>query len=109
MSDDDLDRYLIGRAFEPQSPRSVVDPTALRIKVMDARRHQYAIIDGEVEVGVRSIAVPIHDRTGHAVAALNIGTSAARASLDHMRKVLLPALRDAAKKIEDTMREWQVP
>ena len=109
MSDDELDRYLTGRAIEPQSPRSIVKPSALRQKVIEARRQQYAIIDGEVEIGIRSIAVPIHDRTGRTIAALNIGTSAARASLDHMRKVLLPALREAARKIEETMSEWQAP
>jgi IclR family pca regulon transcriptional regulator len=109
MSDVELDRYLTGRAIEPQSPRSIVELSALRQKVIEARRQQYAIIDGEVEIGIRSIAVPIHDRTGRTIAALNIGTSAARASLDHMRKVLLPALREAARKIEETMSEWQAP
>lgn len=109
LTDDELDRRLTGRVFEPQSPRSIVDPAKIRQKVIEVRRQQYAIIDGEVEVGVRSIAVPIHDRTGHTIAALNIGTSAARASLDHMRKVFLPALRDAAREIEKTMSDWQGP
>lgn len=109
LSDSELDRQLAGRVFEPQSPRSIVDPALLRQKILEVRRQQYALIDGEVEVGVRSIAVPVHDRSGKTIAALNIGTSAARASLDHIRKVLLPELRDAANKIEKTMSEWQVP
>jgi len=109
LSDSELDRHLLGKVFEPQSPRSIVDPALLRQKILEVRRQQYALIDGEVEVGVRSIAVPVHDQSGRTIAALNIGTSAARASLDHIRKVLLPALRDAANKIEKTMNEWQVP
>lgn len=109
LSDSELDRQFLGRVFEPQSPRSIVDPALLRQKILEVRRQQYALIDGEVEIGVRSIAVPVHDQSGKTIAALNIGTSAARASLDHIRKVLLPALRDAANKIEKTMNEWQVP
>lgn len=107
LSDEELDRWLSEEAFPRQSPRSITDPAKIRQKVLEARRLQYAIIDGEMEVGVRSIAVPVYDRRGQAIAALNIGTSAARTSLDHMRKVFLPALREAAREIERTMDDWQ--
>ncbi|MDX3969190.1 MAG: IclR family transcriptional regulator C-terminal domain-containing protein [Bradyrhizobium sp.] len=107
LSDEELDYWLAEDRFTPQSPRTITDPTKVRQKVQEARRLQYAIIDGEMEVGVRSIAVPICDRAGHTIAALNIGTSAARASLDHMRKVLLPALRQAASEVERTLGIWQ--
>ncbi len=102
-----LDKWLREGTFVAQSPRTIVEPEALRQKILEAQRLQYAIIDGEVEVGVRSIAVPVRDRAGTIVAALNIGTSAARTSLDHMRKVYLPALREAAAKVEKTLVSWQ--
>lgn len=109
LSDAELDRWLAEETFTAPSPRSIVDPAKVRQKVLEARRLQYAIIDGEMEVGVRSIAVPIHDRAGRIVAALNIGSTAARASLDHMRKVFLPALRDAAHEVEQTLSSWMQP
>lgn len=109
LSDAELDRWLAEETFIPPSPRAITDPEKVLQKVLEARRLQYAIIDGEMEVGVRSIAVPIHDRSGRAIAALNIGTTAARASLDHMRKVFLPALREAAHEVEQTMSDWQRP
>lgn len=102
-----LDKWLREGTFVAHSPRTIVEPEALRQKILEAQRLQYAIIDGEVEVGVRSIAVPVRDRAGTIVAALNIGTSAARTSLDHMRKVYLPALREAAAKVEKTLVSWQ--
>lgn len=109
LSDAELDRWLAEESFIAPSPRSITDPQKVRQKVLEARRLQYAIIDGEMEVGVRSIAVPIRDRAGRAIAALNIGTSAARASLDHMRKVFLPALKEAACEVEQTMSDWMQP
>jgi len=102
-----LDKWLREGTFVAHSPRTIVEPEALRQKILEAQRLQYAIVDGEVEVGVRSIAVPVRDRAGTIVAALNIGTSAARTSLDHMRKVYLPALREAAAKVEKTLVSWQ--
>lgn len=101
-----LDKWLREGTFVARSPRTILEPDALRQKVLEAQRLQYAIIDGEVEIGVRSIAVPVRDRAGHVVAALNIGTSAARTSLDHMRRVYLPALREAAAKVEKTLVSW---
>lgn len=109
LGDAELDRWLAEETYVVPSPRSIADPEKVRQKVLEARRLQYAIIDGEMEVGVRSIAVPIHDRAGRTVAALNIGTTAARASLDHMRKVFLPALREAAHEVERTMSDWTQP
>lgn len=102
-----LDKWLHEGVFVARSPRTIVEPDVLRQKILEAQRLQYAIVDGEVEVGVRSIAVPVHDRSGRVVAALNIGTSAARASLDQLRKVYLPALRAAAAKVEKTLVSWQ--
>lgn len=109
LGDEELDRWLADESYVAPSPRSITDPKKVRQKVLEARRLQYAIIDGEMEVGVRSIAVPIHDRAGHTIAALNIGTSAARTSLDHMRKVFLPALREAAHQVEKTLSGWLQP
>ena len=107
LSDEELDHWLAEETFAPQSPRTITDRAKVRQKVLEARRLQYALIDSEMEVGVRSIAVPICDRAGDTIAALNIGTTAARASLDHMRKVFLPALREAAREVERTMGHWQ--
>jgi DNA-binding IclR family transcriptional regulator len=53
----------------------------------------------ELEKGLRSIAVPIVDRRGVAVAALNLSTHSMRTTRNHMRETFLPALRDVASKI----------
>ncbi|MGW2641256.1 IclR family transcriptional regulator domain-containing protein, partial [Streptomyces sp. NPDC001348] len=62
--------------------------------------HPYALADEELESGLRSIAVPIHDRTGQVIAAINITTHAARRTLDDCVTHLLPALTATATHIQ---------
>ncbi|MYR40884.1 IclR family transcriptional regulator C-terminal domain-containing protein, partial [Streptomyces sp. SID5910] len=60
----------------------------------------YALVDEELEAGLRSIAVPIHDRTGRPVAALNVAMHAARRTPEACVTDILPALRETATHIE---------
>ncbi len=65
------------------------------------RRDGFAIVDEELEIGLRSIAVPIRDRAGKIVAAINVSTQSARFSPGEMERNILPPLRQAAARIED--------
>ncbi|MEU2423988.1 IclR family transcriptional regulator C-terminal domain-containing protein [Streptomyces sp. NPDC007851] len=60
----------------------------------------YALADEELESGLRSIAVPVRDRTGRPVAALNVATHAARRTLEDCVTDFLPALRATATDIQ---------
>ena len=54
----------------------------------------------ELEEGLRALAVPIRDRSGKVVAALNVSAHASRTSLETMRRDLLPPLLKAAARVE---------
>ncbi|MFE0455772.1 helix-turn-helix domain-containing protein [Streptomyces sp. NPDC058914] len=60
----------------------------------------YAVMDEELEEGLRTIAVPIRDRTGRTVAALTAATHAARRTLEECVQDILPALTTTASHIE---------
>ncbi|MFF8478410.1 IclR family transcriptional regulator C-terminal domain-containing protein [Streptomyces sp. NPDC015414] len=66
----------------------------------EIRARGYALADEELESGLRSIAVPVRDRTGRAVAAVNVATHAARRTLQNCVTDLLPALRATADHIQ---------
>ncbi|MFF8728104.1 IclR family transcriptional regulator C-terminal domain-containing protein [Streptomyces sp. NPDC015171] len=66
----------------------------------EIRTRGHALVDEELESGLRSIAVPVRDRSGRAVAALNVATHAARRTLDDCVRDLLPALRETADRIQ---------
>ena len=81
--------------------KSIVDPAALETEIEHVARQGYAIIDEELEIGLRSLAVPIRDRSSRIVAAINISTQSSRFTPEDMRRQMLPHLRQAARAIED--------
>lgn len=106
LPDAALDAWLARHKPHPWTARTITDPALLRAKILEARRQRHAILDGELELGARSIAVPVLDAAGQTVAALNIGTSTARAPLDQLRRVFLPVLRAAAQEISQSIVAW---
>ncbi|WP_406480942.1 IclR family transcriptional regulator C-terminal domain-containing protein [Streptomyces platensis] len=85
---------------EPLTRHTVTDPERLGALLEEAHSAGYALVDEELEEGLRSLAVPVRDRTGRVVAAVNVSTHAARSTPDEAREALLPALRTAAAGIE---------
>jgi IclR family pca regulon transcriptional regulator len=104
MSADDLDKYLSEGDLGALTARTVTDPDRLREILREVRRQGYAIVDQELEEGLRSIAAPIHGSGGAVIAAVNLSGHASRVSLAAMRAVLLPALLETAGRIEADLR-----
>ncbi|MFF8898879.1 IclR family transcriptional regulator C-terminal domain-containing protein [Streptomyces lydicus] len=83
---------------------TVTDPERLGAILEQVRADGYALVDEELEEGLRSLAVPVHDRTGRVVSAVNVSTHAGRCTPEEARATILPALRDAATAIEADLR-----
>jgi IclR family transcriptional regulator, pca regulon regulatory protein len=104
MSDDDLDSYLAEADFAPMTDRTVTQPERLREVIAEVRRQGYAIVDQELEEGLRAIAAPIHGSGGAVTAAINVSAHASRVSMAAMRTELLPHLLETARRIEADLR-----
>jgi IclR family transcriptional regulator, pca regulon regulatory protein len=104
LPDDALADYLDRATLEPLSPRTITSAARLRAELERVRAHGWALVDQELEEGLRSVAAPIRDRGGEVVAAVNVSTSASRTSLDGMRRGLLPPLLDTAARIDADWR-----
>lgn len=76
---------------------------ALFERIRDDRTQGFSIVDEELERGLRSIAVPIVDRSGQVVAALNLSTHSTRTTRNEMRERFLPALRETAALVSATI------
>jgi len=63
----------------------------------------WALMDQELELGVRSIAAPVRDRSGRAVAAMNVATHAGRTSVEEIHDRFLPALVTTARDVSDAL------
>jgi IclR family transcriptional regulator, pca regulon regulatory protein len=92
-------RFLSRVKLMRHTPHTIVDRKQLRVELDRIRADGYAIIDQELELGLRSMAVPIHRADGMAVAAINVGVQAGRVDLKTMQRELLPVLRSAAGEI----------
>jgi IclR family pca regulon transcriptional regulator len=86
------------------TPHTLTDPVALTAALETVRAQGYALVDEELEAGLRSIAVPVRDRTGRVVAALNTATHVARRSVEEYVRDILPELTTTATAIEADVR-----
>jgi IclR family pca regulon transcriptional regulator len=100
----ELDRYLRETELRVLTPYTVVDPDRLRGIILQAGKAGYAVSDQEMELGLRSIAVPIKGPDGRTVAALNIGCSSVQTSYVEMEMKFLPVLRKVAARIDELLR-----
>ena len=101
LDDASLDAFVARANPSALTSKSLTTREALADAIGAARRDGFAIVDEELELGLRSIAVPIRDRAGRTVAAINVSTQAARFSVAEMRREILPRLKEAAAGIED--------
>ena len=92
----ELDAYLQRVPLTPFTERTITDPALLKGELERVRESGFALVNQELELGLRSIAVPIRTSAGAVVAALNISTQAARISCPEMQSQLLPQLLRAA-------------
>jgi IclR family pca regulon transcriptional regulator len=104
LDDADLDAYLDRVELRPLTANTLTDRVKLRAELGRIRTQGWALVDQELEEGLRSVAAPIRDRTGRVVAAVNVSAHASRASKDAVRRVLLPPLLATAERIETDLR-----
>jgi IclR family transcriptional regulator, pca regulon regulatory protein len=104
MSPEELDRYLAEAALEPITARTVTEPARLRDIVTEVARQGYAIVDQELEEGLRAIAAPIRGTGESVTAAINLSAHASRVSMAAMRSELLPLLLETARRIEADLK-----
>ncbi|RWC85506.1 MAG: IclR family transcriptional regulator [Mesorhizobium sp.] len=101
LTPEELDGFLRQATIERRTPKTIVERPLLAKAIGKAGTDGFAIVDEELELGLRSIAVPIRDRSGRTVSAINVSTQSARFSVAEMEREILPALLDARQRIED--------
>jgi IclR family pca regulon transcriptional regulator len=104
MSEEELERYLAEAVFESFTGRTVTDPDRLRTIVHEVARQGYAIVDQELEEGLRAVAAPIRGSADVGTASINVSAHASRVSLAVMRSEILPALLRTASQIEADLK-----
>lgn len=104
LSDAELDRYIAGVKLEKFTDNTVTSKVKLRSMIDEVRRQGCSIVDQEMEVGLRSISVPVRDRSGRVTAAINVCCPSMRVSPEDMRTRILNELLAAAQRISLGLR-----
>ncbi len=95
----ELDAYLAELKPARYTPHTIVGKGELRAAIEVVRRSGFSVVDQELEVGLRSIAVPITGIRGEVIAALNASTHASLLPLAEFQSTFLPALKHAATEL----------
>jgi IclR family transcriptional regulator, pca regulon regulatory protein len=98
-SDEKLRGYLRQAKLVPNTAKSLVRKGQLFDAVREAEKLGYAIMDEELEIGLRAIAVPVKDSRDQIVAAMSVSASSSRVTVQHMIEAFVPVLRECAAKL----------
>ena len=95
----ELKNYLDRVEMRAYTEHTVVTPKKLREVLSAIRIAGHAVVEEELEVGLRSIAVPVRGASGAIVAALNIGAQATRVTRAQMEQEFLPLLLKGSQEL----------
>ena len=104
LSEAELDAFLGRVVLEAFTASSVTSQDALKEDIFKVREQGYAIVDQELDSGLRSVAVPVFAGNGELLGAINISTNAARVDMETLMGVYLPRLQKAAEAVRRTTR-----
>lgn len=101
---DQLENYLARAELTPHTTRTITSTEKLRASLRNVRRLGYALVDQELEVGLRSLAVPVYAPNGRVVATVNLSGNAPRMPVFDMQTKFLTPLRNAAAELSSFLR-----
>lgn len=104
LREDERERWLSRAQPERLTSHTIISIAGLRAEIEAAARQGFAIVDQELEEGLRSAAVPVREGSGR-IAALNVSAHASRTDIDTLREQYVPRLLASAKAIEADIRD----
>jgi IclR family pca regulon transcriptional regulator len=102
-----LEEHLATLDLEQFTDHTVTSRDDLRARIEETRALGYALVDQELEHGLRSIAAPVRNRQGTVVAAVNVSSHVSRVTRDKARRELLPPLLRCVQEIETDLSRTQ--
>lgn len=93
LPESQFEAWLADQGLEARTSHTLTDPARLRTEIGRVRAQGYALVDQELEPGLRTLAVPLVSADGQVLAAINVSAHAARSSDEQLIDECLPALR----------------
>jgi IclR family pca regulon transcriptional regulator len=90
--------------LEGFTPSTIADREGLEKELDKIAKQGYAIVDQELEIGLRSVAAPIRRTGGKVTAAVNLSVQAATTSVKEIRDRLVDPLLETAEAISGDLQ-----
>lgn len=94
------DDHLDPQSIKAHTRHTQTSSDALKRILKETRQQGYALVDQELEIGLRSLAVPVRNHRNQVVASMNIGVQAGRVSKKQLLENILPTLQSAASELK---------
>lgn len=104
QGDAELTALLSQSDIKPFTARTTTDREKLEQLIRKEHAKGWSLVNQELEEGLVSMAVPISDRTGRIIAAMNVSGNARRTTPAEMVKTCLPVLMRAAERTNTALR-----
>ena len=95
---------LIPAHLPAHTAHTIAERPSLDAALDQVAQEGLAVIDQELEIGLRSVAVPVRDSSGRVVAALNLGANALEYGVEDLRQRIAPRLALAAQRMAQSLR-----
>ncbi|KSU65687.1 IclR family transcriptional regulator domain-containing protein [Arthrobacter sp. NIO-1057] len=103
---EELREEVLAGGFESRTGLGIKTVAALRKELEKIRTQGYAVVDQELEIGLRSVAVPIFNADNDVVAAMNVSMSVHPTSeqdAHEAAQAVLPQLLQAADQVRQAL------
>ena len=97
---------LLAEGVQSRTGHGIDNVADLLIELDRIRSQGYALVDQELEIGLRSVAVPVFNANGSIAAAMNVSMSVRRQSefgAEEAAQAVLPALQRAACQVQEAL------
>lgn len=99
LDDEALRQHLASCPVRRHTGRTVTSPAALQDILRAVRQQGWCLVDQELEEGLIAIAVPVRNKRGQVLAAMNVSSHASRITAEDVAGRYLPVLQQAAQRI----------
>ena len=96
----ELDAWITRQDMPARTVHTLTDRQRLREELARVRAQGYALVDQELEPGLRTVAVPLRNRSGDVIASMNVSVHAARVRIEDLLDRCLPMLLQAQEQLK---------
>ncbi|MEJ6013947.1 IclR family transcriptional regulator C-terminal domain-containing protein [Corynebacterium sp. H127] len=104
LPEDQLNKFLAVADFDALTSRTKTSPADIKAELALVKDQGFAIVDQELEPGLRSVAAPIYSPTGDVIAAINISTQSALRDAGELTHQVIPELLNTARAISADLK-----